>query len=505
MGSRVVKVVLVMALLCLAAVAPSGAVEETTAPGDDAVVIAVLDGSFSPYHYDFLGSKMPQHVDADPTNDLPLHEAPHTWLSGFPAPETFTSYNALNLSLPTSASNNPATLATKDAAVWNGVQQSTRTAVHYNWIPGTKIIGALDYGGNKIRASSAPNDAHGSKTSSVSTGNLHGTCPECLVVLVTYGGNDREAANDWALSQPWIDIVTHSYGYSKTAYDKIYSASNLTAQRTAVERGQSVFWSASNGQANAFDAPTTTYFSSAKGPDWLITVGATSPQGGNFTGSGKTVDLASIGTGYPSMGGSTVNGKGTFSGTSNATPVTAGMLGRALYRARQDLAGRSRVQANGVVASGTPIACGPVRADCELGDGTLTRAELERRLFEGAIRTPEGPEFSITGVRTPMTVEEYDLASEGYGTYFGRVAGNDKWQAEEQRIYGPMDGTAALTPRPAGEREWMTVDSYCRQEIWGSWTQGTYVAGKTPLPGPAPTYPLRSALEATCPQLMPIP
>ena len=186
MNSRVVMVVLVMALLGLVAVAPSGAVEETATAGDDAVVIAVLDGNFSPYHYDFLGSKMPQHTDGDETNDLPLDQSPHTWLRGFPAPESFTSYKALNLKLPTSASNNPATLATSDAAVWSGVKQSTRTAVHYNWIPGTKIIGALDYGGNQIRATGAsPNTAHGSNTSAVSTGNIHGTCPECLVVVVT--------------------------------------------------------------------------------------------------------------------------------------------------------------------------------------------------------------------------------------------------------------------------------------------------------------------------------
>jgi hypothetical protein len=503
---RVVRVLVVMALLGVVAVAPSAATEEVATPGDDAVVVAVLDGNFSPYHYDFLASKMPQQTDADDTNNLPLDQPPHTWLSGFPAPETFASYNALNLSLPTASGNNPATLGDRDAAKWNGVKQSTRTAVNYNWIPGTKIIGALDYGGNKIRATgTTPNSAHGANTSAVATGNIHGTCPECLVVLVTYGGNDLEAANDWALSQPWIDVVTHSYGYSKGVYDKIYSGSNLQAQRTAVERGQSVFWSASNGQANAFDAPTTTYFSSSKGPDWLITVGATSPQGGNFTGSGKTVDLASIGSDYPSMGGTTVNGNGTFSGTSNATPVAAGMLARALYRARQSLGGPSRVQQDGVVASGTPVACGSVRPDCELGDGTLTRAELERRLFEGAIRTPEGPEFSLSGVRTPMTVEEYDFASEGHGTYFARVAGVDKWRAEEERIYGPMVGTAAPLARTAAERDWMRVDSYCRQEIWGSWGQGAYVAGKTALPGPSPASPLRSALEATCPQMVPIP
>ena len=495
------------ALIAVALSATGAAATETTAtsgPADDAVVIAVVDGNFSPYHWDFDARRMPQQLDADPANDLPLDQPPDTWLPGFPDPATFASYNALPITRAASAGQNVDSLATKDAAVWNSVRQSTRAETNYNWIPGTKIIGALDYSGNKIRAAAPANDAHGAGTSSVSAGNLNGTCPECLVVLVTYGGNDREAATDWAMSQPWIDVVTHSYGYSTTAYDKIYNGSNLPLQKAAVERGQAVLWSASNGQANAFDAPTTTYYSSSKGPDWLVTVGASSPSGGNYTGSGKTVDLASVGSSYPSMGGTSATGKGTFSGTSNATPVVAGMYARSLLNARRQLAGPSRTQDAGVIASGTPVICGAVRPDCELGDGLLTRQELTTRLFEGAIQTPQGPN-AVTEHPSPMTTTEYDYASEGYGTYFARANSVQQWQQEEARINGPMNGTAAVTPRPAGEREWMVVDSYCRQELWGGWTGGSYVAGQTPLPGASPTWPIRSALEATCPQLFPLP
>jgi hypothetical protein len=45
----------------------------------------------------------------------------------------------------------------------------------------------------------------------------------------------------------------------------------------------------------------------------------------------------------------------------------------------------------------------------------------------------------------------------------------------------------------------MTVDSYCRQEMWGAWSGGYYLDGKTPLPGSDPRYPIRSAYERTCP------
>ena len=37
-------------------------------PADDAVVIAVVDSGFSPYHQDLDADLMPQQTDADPTN-----------------------------------------------------------------------------------------------------------------------------------------------------------------------------------------------------------------------------------------------------------------------------------------------------------------------------------------------------------------------------------------------------------------------------------------------------
>jgi hypothetical protein len=47
-----------------------------------------------------------------------------------------------------------------------------------------------------------------------------------------------------------------------------------------------------------------------------------------------------------------VNGSGNFSGTSNATPVIAGMYARALHWARQGLAGPSTAQRTGKLSQG---------------------------------------------------------------------------------------------------------------------------------------------------------
>ena len=71
-----------------------------------------------------------------------------------------------------------------------------------------------------------------------------------------------------------------------------------------------------------------------------MTVGATDPTGVDYSGSGKPADIAAIGTMYPTAySATTISGKGNFSGTSNATPVIAGTYGRALWKARQALAG----------------------------------------------------------------------------------------------------------------------------------------------------------------------
>jgi hypothetical protein len=82
--------------------------------------------------------------------------------------------------------------------------------------------------------------------------------------------------------------------------------------------------------------------------------------------------------------------KGNFSATSNSTPVIAGTYGRALWKAREALAGPSRGQQGGVVAKGGKVTCGAARKACELGDGRLTRLELQTRLFQGATPTKGG-------------------------------------------------------------------------------------------------------------------
>lgn len=509
-------------LSALPAPAASARIPAPSNPAEDATVIAVLDFTFAPYHWDFSASKMPQANDADPSNDLPLDRAPHTWLPGFPRPGNFKSYNSLDLTLD--EKNEMASIEALDRAdkkKWRSVRQSKGKKVHYYWMPDTKVIGAIDFGGNKIHGAS---DSHGTGTTSVSVGNLHGTCPECLLVFVNISSQaDAEPAIEWALRQPWIDAVTNSYGFSlgstseqgrfacggvasdvPRCRDRIYAKSDTKLQRKASQRGQTIFFSAGNGQENAFIVPNTTHFSSQEGPDWIVTVGAVSPRAhASYTGHGKPSDIAGIGSRYPSAYESpTVGGTGSggFGGTSNATPTIAGMYARALYMARLELDGPSRIQRRGVIATGARYDCGSARPNCELGDGQLTVEELRRRLFLGALHTKAG--MTPGGVGSLPPIGEDEFLNEGHGSYFARETGKVKdWLKEFERIIAPMEGRAKELKRPKGEREWMVVDSFCRQHIWGSWDDGYFVKGKTKLPGPDERYPVRSLIEETCPHL----
>jgi hypothetical protein len=479
-----------------------------SAPAGDATVVAVIDSGFSPYHQDFLASKMPAEAGS-----LPLTKAPDTWLAGFPKPSTFASYSPLKLTLDPSDDANMDKLHSADKDAWASVKESGSKGVNYRWVPGTKVIGALTFG---VEASDRPVDQqafggtgtiygtggaeHGMGTSSVAVGNIHGACPQCLLVFIQYTDqSSAERALSWAMKQPWIDAISNSYGFSAgiAVRDRVYNGTDIATEKVASERGQTVFFSAGNGLENAFTVPNSTLTSSQEGPDWVVTVGATDPNGKDYTGTGKPADIAGIGIDYPSAYGSTTVSNGTkFSGTSNATPQVAGTYAQSLWQLRRALVGASRVQAGGVVARGAPVRCGA----CELKDGVLTAVELRQRLFLAATPTDGGYTDGLLSAAKSPAVADTRFAAEGYGTFRGNLkpAGVS---ADVARVTGPARGTTAPVARPAGEADWFRVDSFCRQHIWGSWSGGAYTP-KTTLPSPDPVaWPTRTAIQEGCPAL----
>lgn len=467
----------------LAALVPAVASQAATAAvKDDVTVIAVIDSGFSPYHQDFL-----QSVGNKDIRSLPLTKAPDTWLPGFPKKSSFASYSPLRLGLNDTAGTSMASLHSADAAEWKTVRQSKPTAVDYRWIPGTKVIGALTFGTGDVYGTGGAE--HGMGTSSVAVGNVHGACPSCLLVFIQYSdAASAEAALTWVHNQPWIDAVSNSYGFSSASpvRDRVYNGTDVVTERRASLRGQTTFFSAGNGLENAFTAPNTTLRSSQEGPDWVVTVGATDPNGKDYTGTGKPADVAGIGVDYPSAYGSTTVSNGqTFSGTSNATPQVAGTYGQALFDLRRATPGASRTQSKGFVVG-----------------NKVTAKQLRQALFWAATPTAGGYTDGAVGVAKTPAAADSRFASEGYGTFRGNLERSGA-AADVKRVVAIARG-AKPSARPAGEVDWFRVDSWCRQKLWGAWSDGSWTEG-TPLPSADPAWPTRTAIQQACPLLAPTP
>ena len=498
----------------------------TDAGRDDVVVIAVVDSGINPYHWDYLASRMPQHKDSNTQNDLPLSDDPATWLPGHPGADAFASYTKLELQLEEEDSSaSSSELHDDDIAQWSKIRYSEGTLndqVHMYWFPGTKIVGHVAFPGalvgdpatSAVIGQSSGNidtwayDSHGIGTSTVAVGNIHGSCPECVLVYVH---GTSEEANQWVAKQDWIDLQSNSWGLSLTgaARDRIYAGSDTELQRRATERGQPHFFSAGNGLENAFVTPNPTLFSSQEGPDWIVTVGAIETDGSS-PGHGRPSDISSIGGGYPSGNGSegtdgsiiddSVTATSGFGGTSNATPVVAGMYGEALHKLRRALPGASRVQSGGVIAAGD-ASCGSANDQCALADGVLTVHELLEALYRGAEYTGTG--HNVGGLATiPASgnAQELQYMAMGHGAYFGKMLGPQQYEVEVAKIVGYALGQWTETPS-AEDAAWYVADSICRQAIWGPWAHG--YATESSAVEIDPQWPVRSFLAQGCPEVLP--
>ena len=247
---------LALALLLVLAVPPLAAAQAASG-ADDVGVVAVVDGSFQPYHHDFLASLLPQHQDTDPGNDLPLGADPRaTWLPGFPGTDGFASYGSLPLSLTDDPDATVASLQAEDQATWDGFEQSTGDAVHYRWFPGTKVIGAMTVLGGQVPA---PTSDHGVGTSTPPSATSTAPAPSACCSSSSYGDDaGPRRAIEWAERSPGSTRSRTPTGSRSPRATASTPAPTSTPSARPTERGQTIFFSAGNGQENAFVTPNPT-------------------------------------------------------------------------------------------------------------------------------------------------------------------------------------------------------------------------------------------------------
>ena len=370
------------------------------------VVIALTDTGINPYHQEFRAAEFTHH--------------PSTYIEGYPAAPT-----ALNVSLDVADEQGYDAAVGADASLWNGVGGNK-----LYWFPGTRIIGGYSSivdGAERI----LDDNGHGSGTSSVSAGRWYGSNPNALIVMVEGLG---DPPLNWALSQPWIDIVTNSWGPSLGGL----STGSVTASRDATRRGQSVLFSAGNGMRNTNSSEAwgavedatgvgdpcdcklpnsnLTFTSHNKGPSWIMAVGAASPVNGqSHWWHGIPPDVSSFGSKWRAAASNGVlhEHNRDFGGTSNASPTTAGVLSAIIERARVALGDTVAGQKAGAVvaqaATGvTPPASGP------LADGKLTRAEAEDLVLKTAMPVPFDPVKATWDYAIYPTTPLY-FTYQGYG------------------------------------------------------------------------------------------
>jgi hypothetical protein len=409
-------------------------------------VIGIADTGINPYHLEFAASTYPDPDVLALTKNFTRH--PSEYIAGYPK-----DAEALPITI------GKGYFPPEDRKIWdrNTVIQPGKLY----WIPGTKIIGAIDAGG-PAESDEGPHailddEGHGTGSASVAVGNRYGYCPTCLLLIVEgLNVGVKEAF-------PWVDISSNSFGPVFGLPTGLLGAASDAfgpdqASKKAVERGQVVLFAAGNGILNFFDVPQVGYGESYTGMPWNISVGALRRDNQRAVfGDAIPQHLSSWGDGnLPSACRTGVVSQCAFGGTSAATPYTAGVFGTVLSEVRRALGDvRAGQKPNQVVAEGVPVAESPF-----LADGKLTRQELQDAVLKTAEplnqdnRIPDPYVHPVWVPYAPMI----DVLFEGYGAATPESA---------RRAVDVLLGRAPMPDR-SFEDAFFEVDQAIKQALYGS-------------------------------------
>lgn len=446
------RIVLAAALISASMLVPgvgSAAEGQSNAPrlAQARVVLAVVESSVNVYHQEFREPRQTEH--------------PAAHLAGFPRSARPLDLDLREPDLETAISN--------DDSTWRGIEPG-----RLYYVPGTRFAGivhlpaAVD---TYVSSEDLLNPRtrrpvidgfryHGTGVASVAAGRTLGTCPLCDIVVVA--AQDPEVGLAWAAAQPWIDIISNSWGApgnapTRASVNHPERAAELSPEpsRRAAEAGQAVVFASGNGVTTI--GPDTggtqhglTWKSPYAGPGWVFTVGAAKAVTGQPTDwHNIPVDVIAQGEDRPAASDSSITQKRTFEGTSCSAPVAAGVLAEALRRARQAL----RIPRSGV--SDGALLRGPKRPG-PLADGVLTYLEL------------------FTAAQSVAKWQPFDPTQPGPDPFFTpTTAGSFAYQGHgllDRQSIGPLaDVLAGRRSQPARPEmhNWTQYDDAARRAAWG--------------------------------------
>lgn len=340
---------------------------EPTTTTDSRVVVGIIDSGVNPYHDLF-------QVEQSSVTPEVLAEF------GIGPEQTITL---------TRTGDATADYEADKARVWDTIQPGTPY-----WFTGTNIIAASFDPGTRPILPDDENDTHGvGVTSSVLTAN-----PEA-VVFFAEGINDE--SETFTFTHPAVDLITTSYGFPFSPP----LGFNLAGSFEGVVGMGKIHTGASD------NSPAYSGFDGTSGPWWAL--GIAGFQEGSTEGrqllSGNVVDfVADFTQELPYCSICQTGGEENVSGTSFATPTSAGVISKVLLEAR-----RAAGHVGGIVTEGVDA---PLMVAA--GDTAITNWQL-RRAMEEAAYIPAATDFSPGGgtfdVTSAPVVDDAAWAQTGWG------------------------------------------------------------------------------------------
>ncbi|MEX1162516.1 MAG: S8/S53 family peptidase [Nitriliruptor sp.] len=323
-----------------------------------------------------------------------------------------------------------------DADLWAGVEPGRPY-----WFAGTNVIGISFDGSTPPLQPTSGKSPHGTGV----LGSVLEANPEAVVVMVE--GID-EASEQWAFTHPAVDVVTTSYGPIGSPPLPYHLSFSYTG---VVTHGKLHTGAVDN-------TPALSPIDSTGGPWWSL--GVSGYEEGDSEGrqltSGSLPDVVGDFTQTLPYCTDCQDGRRTVSGTSFATPTTAGVASLGILEAR-----RAAGHDGGIVASED----GPVLVD---GPDPLSVWDLRRALEEAAAypTTAEwDPVDAIFDLVTTPVIDAAPWATMGWGLV---TADPDRGVVAELLAHLGVEGEPTRT-KSTDACDAMTAQFELRYAYWNSY------------------------------------
>jgi len=304
------------------------------------------------------------------------------------------------------------------------------TADDIVYFPGTNIIGTTPDDETEIPILDDPQDGHGTAV----TGAVRNANPDAIIFFVEGFSDEAVLA---AANQPLVDLITTSFG--PIASVPVPGIEDAT--RVAVVTQKKVHTGAAD------NSPSPAVQDATAGPPWSIGVSGYAEEGDDQkeTMSGSYPDVAADWT-QVLPNHDDVDGYHETSGTSFATPRTAGLLSKVLQNLRAEYhdhsSGADPQERGGFLVNST--------------DFTLTNDQLRDALNLSGWY-PSFTSWDPTSGTTPMSPIA-PCAQVGWGVV------NEQ---NVQPMIAHLNGTEAMPNRPADVVACMDANQQIREAYWG--------------------------------------